>query len=95
MSTLPIYNAEAGCKDRDLSDLEKNALMVLKDCRPDCYLRRTKNVKNVPVYKLMDGDHNPITYIIATVLDRLVNDKFLTIIRLKGSDYLFKLSLDG
>lgn len=76
-----------------LSDLETLALMVLRDSRPDCYLRRTLNYHKKPVYKLMDGDHRPLTYIMCDPLDALRRYGMVELINLKNSDYLFKLKL--
>jgi hypothetical protein len=80
-------------KETPLSDLETFALMVLKDSRPDCYLRRTKNYHNRPVYKLMDGHHNPVTYIICETLDRLRSKRMVMLTHIQNSDYRFRLKL--
>lgn len=76
-----------------LSDLETLALMVLRDSRPDCYLRRTLNYRNKPVYKLMDGEDRPLTYFLRETVDGLHRKKLVNLVNLKNSDYLFKLKL--
>lgn len=76
-----------------LSNVETLALMVLRDSRPDCYLRRTLNHQNKGIYKLMDGDHNPMAYIFRNVLDDLCRKDLVKLFKLQNSDYLFKLKL--
>lgn len=81
--------------DRQLTDLEINALMVLRDSRPDCFLRRSLNHTNQRIYKLMDSNNNPVTYILCRVVDKLAGEGFLSLHKHQGSDYLFKLSMDA
>lgn len=77
-----------------LSNLEILSLMCLKDCRPDCFLRRTKNMRDTPIYKLMDGDYRPLTYFLCDVIDGLKEKKLIDLVNRDHADYLFNLSLD-
>lgn len=77
-----------------LSNLEILSLMCLKDCRPDCFLRRTKNMRDTPIYKLMDGDYRPLTYFICDVIDGLKEKKLIDLVNRDHADYSFNLSLE-
>jgi hypothetical protein len=92
-SPAKYYFMDKAQNEVRLSDLETLTLMVLRDSRPDCYLRRTLNHQKKPIYKLMDGDHNPTTYIFCTVLDGLRIKGLVNLVKLQNSDFLFKLKL--
>jgi hypothetical protein len=77
-----------------LSNLEILSLMCLKDSRPDCFLRRTKNNGDTPVYKLMDGDFRPLTYFLCSVIDGLKGKKLIDLVKRDHADYSFNLSLE-